>query len=332
MNIDWKLVVEFVTAIAWPLVAAFALYLLRRPLIQLVSHIARRARKLSVFEVSVELSTLPELHTSWKAGTVDVRQLSVSQIIDSFGETLFKELLKPTQADYAIVDLGEGKKWLTSRLFVFALILGEVKGLRAFVFVEKAGGIRRRFLGTATPANVRRNLGGRYPWLEEAFARALAAQYGNKPSEEAAKSTFVKYISPFHDDDPTWSKVRNFVSTFIANLQRTTEPPIDEKKSYLDVDSLPSAAGPPTRERAHFIDGELLEHDLDGVLDCAWYEDSPDTPRSLRVEAILRRTGAFIALVDSDRRFQRLVDRYALLDQVSELKENKISNTDQAAS
>ena len=54
MIIDWTLVVEVVKALAWPTVAAFALYLLRRPLIELVGQLARRARKVSVFEVSVE--------------------------------------------------------------------------------------------------------------------------------------------------------------------------------------------------------------------------------------------------------------------------------------
>ncbi|HYV12629.1 MAG TPA: hypothetical protein VE980_17140 [Pyrinomonadaceae bacterium] len=53
MNINWTLVVEAVKALAWPIVAAFALYLLRRPLAELVGQLARRAKKLSVFEVSV---------------------------------------------------------------------------------------------------------------------------------------------------------------------------------------------------------------------------------------------------------------------------------------
>jgi len=57
MNINWTLVVEAVKALAWPIVAAFALYLLRRPLAELVGQLARRAKKLSVFEVSVELAT-----------------------------------------------------------------------------------------------------------------------------------------------------------------------------------------------------------------------------------------------------------------------------------
>jgi hypothetical protein len=109
-------------------------------------------------------------------GDTDPRRLSSSQLSDSASQTLFQELLKPAQADYAIVDLQSGKARLTSRLFIFSLILGEVTGLRAFVFLESAASTRRKFLGVATPANVRRTLGNKYPWLEEAFARALCAQ------------------------------------------------------------------------------------------------------------------------------------------------------------
>jgi len=138
MNVNWPLVVEIVKALAWPIVAAFALYLLRRPLVELVGQLARRARKVSVFEVAVELATLPELQPPWSVGDVDVRRLSSSQIFDSASQTLFQEIMKPAQADYAIVDLRSGQAWLTSRLFIFSLVLGEVTGLRAFVFLESA--------------------------------------------------------------------------------------------------------------------------------------------------------------------------------------------------
>ncbi|HJZ57254.1 MAG TPA: hypothetical protein VKE74_19955, partial [Gemmataceae bacterium] len=91
MNIDWPLVVDLLKAVAWPTVVAFALYLFRRPLMDLVAQIARRARKLSVYEVSVELVTLPELSSTWSAGTEDVRRLTSSQVFDSASMTLFQE-------------------------------------------------------------------------------------------------------------------------------------------------------------------------------------------------------------------------------------------------
>jgi hypothetical protein len=105
MNINWTLVVEAITALAWPIIAAFALYLLRRPLVELIGQMAKRAKKISMFEVSVELAALPELQAPWSVGDTDPRRLSSSLIFDSASQSLFQELLKPARADYAIVDL-----------------------------------------------------------------------------------------------------------------------------------------------------------------------------------------------------------------------------------
>lgn len=326
MNIDWTLVVEVVKALAWPSVAAFALYLLRRPLVELVAQVARRARKVSVFEVSVELATLPELQPSWSVGDMDFRQLSSAQIFDSASQTLFQELLKPAQADYAIVDLRSGHEWLTSRLFIFSLILGEVTGLRAFVFLESAAGTRRRFLGVATPSNVRRALGKRYPWLEEAFARALRAEYPDvQQPESQGVSTFSNQTSPFTAAEQR--RVTNFVGRFVGELQRTTDPPANEQQSYLEI----RTDSTKTWERAHWIDGDLLERALVGVLEYAWVDESLDSPRSLVSESVIRRNASFVALVDSDRRFVGLVDRYALLTQMS-IARNSVGSVNQRAS
>jgi len=310
-NINWTLVVEAIKALAWPLFAAFALYLLRRPLVELVAQLIRRAKKVSVFEVSVELAILPELQSSWSVGDADPRRLSSSMIFDNPSQPLFQELLKPAQADYAIVNLSSGQAWLTSRLFIFSLILGEVTGLRAFVFLESAANTRRKFLGVATPSNVRLALGRRYPWFEEAFAQALASEYpkvtdGDKPK----KSTFCNKPSLFAPAEHT--RVSSLVKGFVQNVQRSTDPPANECHSYLEV-----GTDPKTFERAHWIDGGRLEDDLVGVLEYAWVDESPDSPRRLISEAVIRRNSSFVALVDTDRRFVGLIDRHALISQMA---------------
>jgi hypothetical protein len=42
-----------------------------------------------------------------------------------------------------------------------------------------------------------------------------------------------------------------------------------------------------------------------------------DDPQARRVRAVLRRPGQFVALVDSDQRFKRLVDRGILLEEAA---------------
>jgi hypothetical protein len=122
------------------------------------------------------------------------------------------------------------------------------------------------------------------------------------------------------------SRVTNFVRRFVEAVQRTNDPPANERQSYLDIGEQPM-----TWERTHWIDGERLERDLDGVLEYAWVEDSPDRPRSLMSEAVIRRNASFVALVDSDRRFIGLVDRFELLAQMSMVRESA-GRLDQRAS
>jgi NlpA lipoprotein len=173
-----KSALDVVNALAWPLVVVLALILFRRPLIELLGEFIRRARKVSVYHVSIELATVPALSPSWARPEIDVRQVSSAHLIDSFTKTLFEELSRPAPADCAIVDLGSGREWLSSRLFLFALVLGEVTGVRAFMFLEKSSSTRKAFLGVASPNAVWKALAAQHPWFEKAFGRATAL-YGN---------------------------------------------------------------------------------------------------------------------------------------------------------
>jgi hypothetical protein len=324
MQINWNLVVEFINDLAWPVITLVALFLFRKPLTDLLFQIARRAQKLTVSEVSVEFATLPELSPSWSIGSEDVRRLTSSNIFDSGSLTLFQELSKPGKADFAVVDLGSGEKWLTSRLFIFALILGSVTGLKAFVFLENAGGIRKKFLGVVSPTNIQKALITRYPWLEEAYLHAAAALFPTPSIVQVGVSKFSNLQPLFSGIDP--GRLSTFVKNYIENLQRGTDPPELEKNSYLQIGSVPPV--PPVWERARWIDGDRLERYMEGYLENSWCEDSPDKDQNLLIESILRRKGDFVALVDSDRRFTGLVDRNALLSQVWKQRESERRNTD----
>jgi hypothetical protein len=153
-------------------------------------------------------------------------------------------------------------------------------------------------LGVATPSNVRRELGQRYPWLEEAFAKALSQT--STPG------------SPFIAPDAFRSV--QFAEKFVQAIQTTTEPPPSDAASFLELKDLKGPSK--TWERTHWIDGERLEQDLDTKLDDDFIEDSVDLPRIRIRDGVLRRTAQFVAVVDSDRRFRGLVDRHALLEQV----------------
>jgi hypothetical protein len=238
-------------------------------------------------------------------GSTDVRQLTPAHVIDSVSETLFKQLTENIAADYAIVDLGQGYQWLTSRLFIFAVMLERMRGLRCFVFLETRGDVRRRFLGTAFPDKVRWALARQYPWLEAAFAQAYSETVPYDP-----RLTNDPYV--FSDASALQPDTsRKLVQNFLNKIQQNGTPPTNE------IGTWESLNNGQLWERAKWLDGDRLEQDLQGVLQDSWFLDSPDTPSAKRMEAILRREGPLVALVEEERRFKRLVDRQALLERVA---------------
>ena len=79
-----------------------------------------------------------------------------------------------------------------------------------------------------------------------------------------------------------------------------------------------STPTPTAWEHAKWLDGASLERELYGVLDDSCAPTLLDAPAAKQVQAVLRRKGAFVALVEEGGRFKSLVDRQALLDQVTE--------------
>lgn len=219
--------------------------------------------------------------------------------------------MSPQKAYYAIVDLGGGKQWLTSRLFIFALILGEVSLLKALVLLETTRVTRRRFLGISTPRNIRAALAKRYPWLDQAFALAYAEQYKPVPTDMDGQPVMGTF--PYLLDAGEVLRISVLVR-YINTIQRGTPPTEIDAGTYLKFQTtVPPAPVKTLWERAAWIDAETLERDLFGRLNFSWYEDSPDRSEAEKIEGIWRRRDRFIALVDEDRRFTGLVDRYVVL-------------------
>src|SRR5437868_4459219 len=116
--------IELSKALAWPIVVLVAFVIFRKILPSLIAELSRRATKLSVFQFTVELSTVPEFKPAWSGPHLsDVRQPSPAEEFTSGAMALLEEIKKDNASDYAIVDLGDGQQWLTSRLFIFAIML-----------------------------------------------------------------------------------------------------------------------------------------------------------------------------------------------------------------
>ena len=304
MAINWQTIADILNAIAWPIVIGIVLIAARKHIVEVIVAFSRRVTKIKIGDFGIELSSMPKLQPEWSFQDYDVRKLTSAQAFDSYSQSLFDQLRTPSSADYAIIDLGEGEEWLTSRLYIFALVLGKVSQLKAFVFVETKDRVSRSFVGIATPESIRLCLAKEYPWLEAAFAKAYASQAPNpKKSQDPFELSALAQVG-------SWN-IRNIVLKYIEEIQSNVTPGSKNKKDWISF-------GKPklTWERTRWIDSELIDKLLGSELIRLSYTDSPDLDPSTKTEAILKRRGDFVALIDDKGRFSQLIDRVTMLEDV----------------
>ncbi len=302
-------IIDLVGVVAWPAVVVTAVLLLRKPLSSFLEGMGRRATKLSILQLfAIELSEVPEFRPAWSGLYLsDVRQPSPAAEFSSGAEALFEQIKDETASDYAVVDLGEKDKWLTSRLFIFAVMLERMRGLRCFVFLETSGGVRRRFVGMATPGVVRWSLAMEYPWLESALANA----YSVGPAAHQVRSV--------HGALGPW-EANGVVRVFLEKIQtqqaeEAENPAAQENTEWVRVKS---SQGNQTWEHASWLDGASLESILGREnIKKSRMPHSPDTPVEERAKMVLRREGSYVAVVEDGDVFRTLIDRHALVEQIA---------------
>jgi len=304
--------VEVAKALAWPLVAFVAALVFREPLTRFVEALGARTTKLSVFKVELELAAgaapakLPLLE--------DIQHAPSSAEISDSSRMMLEQAQSTEPADFAVINLGDGDEWLTSRLYIAAAMLERMRGVKVFVFVERAAGSNRRFVALESVSTVRWVLARRFPWLEVAFARAYAASQGIDPRHLPASTRFVTSDTGALESYPA----RQLVAAFIDSLQLPTgSSALGSPGAPSPVEEWFTLSGG-RDERAALVTRRLLEELLPPGAFALWADEGVDLPRSRRTQAVLRRRGSFVALLDCDRRFSRLVHRSALLENVVE--------------
>lgn len=169
-------IAKLISAIIWPAVIIAFIFVLREPLRMLVNRIGGSARSVSIGPsgLSVEFAAAVSEVPTQSSTVLDDLRSPTPQLADSGANTLFDQLAAEAPAPYVLVDLGEGREWLTSRLYLFAVMLSSMRRTRSLVFVETIGGVRGRFLGVAPADQVHWALSANYPWLEADYAEAYA--------------------------------------------------------------------------------------------------------------------------------------------------------------
>jgi hypothetical protein len=315
--------VDLLQVIAWPIVLIVALAMFWRPLSRFVENLGAQGRgvKLSILEFGLELSPLPQIQPGWQIGEGDIRRLTSELLIDSMSMPLFEQLSAATDAEYAVIDLGTGDQWLSSRLFAFAVLLERMTGVRCFVFTETKSDVVGRFVGIASPDEIRWALARCYPWLESAFAFQYAYICGSNmdPIPDLSKPIsqwpvkdrgFRLNLSPTGGLEPT--DARNLVQWYVRMIQADSLPLNANEKEWI---SGKDERGEIKCERASPLNAGWLYHNLNqAMVRNTSLIDSPTMTRSERIENILRLEGKFAALLGHDGQFRYLIDRGTLID------------------
>jgi hypothetical protein len=321
--------IQLIGVLVWPTVVVIVLIVFRKPLADFLRRIAWRVTKFSITQFfSVELS-IPKASDVPSDLLIKVSQeLAFTEFpSDSFLDlqnAIKNAIGKDVPLGYLIVDLEKGQKWLTSRLFIFTLMLERMQGLRCVVFLGTHCNVPRSFVGIALPGEIRWALARKYPWLEKAYIDGQIDLYKEyeKNMEELRIQSKQGALMPFI--------AGRLVSTFLSKIQVSAKdkdhsPDPANRSEWEFLKKSPN----PYWEHANWIDEARLESDLGDALHTSeevWYKDSLDTAQVRRVQALLRRKGSFfVALVDRTGVFKSLIDRGVLLEQAAERVE-KVSD------
>lgn len=344
--------VGLISALAWPIAAIAIALTFRNPLGSFLSGLAGRVTKLSAFQVELELTAAPSAATSPLLD--DIRNATTSASISDSSRMMLEQAQSTMPADYAVIDLGAGEEWLTSRLFIAAVMLERMRGVKVFVFLESTPTVAHRFVAICTLSEIRWSLGCKYPWLEAAWLRAYTTVFpayapaGVAVPNGAAWLPDPLTINPapspiqsFTGALEPWS-ARNVVSQFIQLLQTSASavpgpPPLLPAPVAANTFAGPASVLAPvvaqsttsgdtwvifasgTQERATWLSKQMLETMLPQEAFEVWAEEARDAPRARRTRGVLRRSGQFVALIRGDREYVRLVNRAVLLEEMAAL-------------
>lgn len=316
-------IAAILAAITWPVTVLTILLAYRKKIPVLMDGLVSRVSKLEFGWVSLELAKAKPFMPEWASATtgIDLRHKATSlQIIDTTARTFMTQLMDDQRADYAEINLGSGHEWLTSRLFIIAILYQRMKSIHCFVFVETAEGTRKRYVGWAYPSQIRWALARQYPWLEQAYGQAYADYIGNAQNIVVSNQGKLGYQYAPLDAGAGIEILRKF----LERVQSPAIPPSDKEAEWVQIDStLPPIL--PTREHAQWLTAELIETILGS--DCHNESVSASGPKKDLLESLLSITKRYVAVISNQGRLDYLVDRSILLEQVVDRVTSQIDSS-----
>lgn len=310
-------VLRLIEHLAWPMVAVATLVLLRRPLGGALTTIAQRAGKLDLRVVTIELS--PEISPDWRVNMaderLDLRHLTSDRVFDSYSITLFSQLGQGTHTDVAVMDLGDGHEWLTSRLYLFATLLERLRGVRCLIFLRSTPERTQQVFGASSPELVRDALAMDEPWLEASYLAAWSARCGAANKVPGAPIDSASWDDITIPHIPLDASSAMFIAQVFIRLIQTSKKPVPSEGWEEFLARNPGDRARKVWEHTRWIDPAALPTRLGRAIDArSNVQTDPTDAPSDQKRSVLLQEGTFATLVEKDGTLRGVVDRAAMLD------------------
>ena len=106
----------------------------------------------------------------------------------AIAQRIARSIAAPEERLLLRVDLGDGERWWSTRIFLLAALAADYTSMRSLVFVH--GGQDRHFLGFAEPVQARSAMARVFSQYETAY-RALRSEARANPTGEAEEVNFI---------------------------------------------------------------------------------------------------------------------------------------------
>lgn len=297
--------IELSKALAWPIVVLLLGGAFRKPLSAFIAALGGRVNKLSIFKFEIELAS-----ATAPASTPlldEIRSGSSSAPVGDSSRQLLEQVQSTMPADFSLIGLGQGQEWLTSRLYIAAVMMERMRGVKALVLVQSTTTVEREFVAVISPRTLRWRLGMKYPWLEVALARAEAQLYQHEDPATVKESLILTETGALS----AWN-AQELVTKFLKQLRRpdsASNQDAETEKGWVRLSEY--------TERAEWVTRSLLYSLLPESAFEAHIKPALDHSRARKSRALLRCRGPFVALLGEDGRFLRLLNRQIYLEEVA---------------
>ncbi len=313
-------IVAIAEVIIWPLTLLVVAIAFRRDIGTFFTRALSRLKAVSVGGLSFELSEQSAQPILGRDAAVDIRHAGTeNNVNDSTLRSFYAQIASRTPLEFAVVDLGQGNEWLTSRLYILSVILKRMRGLRAVVFVNTLNSIRGHYVGVCKSDAIRWRLAQSYGRYEAALAAGELRAWSGTVAPVApvqANQRIDNDDGRFMNPDAAAELLRGFLAAIQVPLRPDASIDPGPWQELTRTPPISPGESPTFFENAEWLDTALTEKLLEGVLDpiAMPFNEFQLADHAARTRIVFEHRAPWLSLVRADGRFHGLIDRSRMVE------------------